>query len=558
MEDDCRPLLGPDPTGESPSHRGSAGSLDIRTKRPFYVEPRNIVSDDPQERISAEAAILNSRVHYYSRLTGSSDTTLSPPNHVIPTPEEMYIYSPLGTAFKVPDSEQAAKNPSIVTIFAIWNTMMGTSILSIPWGIKQAGFTLGIIILIFTGLLMLYCCYIVIKSPKAIRGVDTSSWEFPDVCRFYFGKLGQWSSLVFSMVSLVGAMVVYWVLMSNFLYNTGQFIYNHAHNVSTSDSEYGTNGSDRVICPYPKTHPGRNDSMTSLCGRSYGNDSSGSSFDLYWSKTSTIPLYLIILLLPLLCFRSASFFARFTFLGTISVIYLIVLVTIKASRLGFHLEFHWFGPSQFYVPEFRLLFPQLTGVLTLAFFIHNCIITLMKSNKNQENNVRDLSVAYLLVGGTYMYVGVLIFAAFPSPPLSKDCIEPNFLDNFPSSDVMVFVARMCLLFQMITVYPLLGYLVRVQIMGQLFGNHYPGFIHILVLNILIVGAGVLMAMFYPNIGSIIRFSGAICGLALVFLLPSLVHMFSLREQGRLTWQSVLFHSFLIVLGVANLMAQFFM
>lgn len=38
--------------------------------------------------------------------------------------------------------------------------------------------------------------------------------------------------------------------------------------------------------------------------------------------------------------------------------------------------------------------------------------------------VRDLSVAYLLVGLTYLYVGVLIFAAFPSPPPSKDCIEP--------------------------------------------------------------------------------------------------------------------------------------
>lgn len=143
-------------------------------------------------------------------------------------------------------------------------------------------------------------------------------------------------------------------------------------------------------------------------------------------------------------------------------------------------------------------------------------------------------MAYLLVGLTYLYVGVLIFAAFPSPPLSKDCIEPvrlkniqetlrhetilvssdkstiihaiilchpspilqpnnpfaekvfneacdcscspahqNFLDNFSSGDVMVFVARSFLLFQMITVYPLLGYLVRVQMMGQMFGNHYP-------------------------------------------------------------------------------------
>uniref|UniRef100_A0A8C4NYL6 Neutral amino acid transporter 9 n=1 Tax=Dicentrarchus labrax TaxID=13489 RepID=A0A8C4NYL6_DICLA len=440
---------------DPPAPPGPPDSFSFLTV-PFHVEPKNIVEDDPQERVSAEAAILNSRVHYYSRLTGSSDRLLSPPNHVIPRPEEIYIYSPLGTAFKVTGSDQSSKNPSIITIFAIWNTMMGTSILSIPWGIKQAGFTLGILILIFTGLLMLYCCYVVLKSPKAIPYVDTSDWEFPDVCRYYFGKFGQWSSLFFSMVSLIGAMVVYWVLMSNFLFNTGQFIH-----------------------------------------------------------------------------------------STISVIYLIALVTVKAVHLGFHLEFHWFDTTQFYVPEFRLLFPQLTGVLTLAFFIHNCIITLMKSNKHQENNVRDLSVAYLLVGLTYLYVGVLIFAAFPAPPLFKDCIEPNFLDNFPSSDVMVFVARTFLLFQMITVYPLLGYLVRVQMMGQIFGNHYPSFFHVLALNILIVGAGVLMAKFYPNIGSIIRFSGATCGLALVFVFPALVHMISLRRQGLLRWPSALFHICLI-------------
>ncbi|KAJ0056920.1 hypothetical protein NL108_000723, partial [Boleophthalmus pectinirostris] len=453
----------------------------------------------------------------------------SPPNHVIPRPEEIYIYSPLGTAFKVTSSDQSSKNPSIITIFAIWNTMMGTSILSIPWGIKQAGFTMGILILIFTGLLLLYCCYIVLKSPKFIPYMDTSDWEFPDVCRYYFGKFGQWSSLLFSMVSLIGAMVVYWVLMSNFLFNSGQFIYNYVHNVSVSDNEFGTNGSDRgedlnvflctnieyymmylilqnlyffaVICPFPN-YPDSNSS--SLIVDQNSNNSSGDiSFTHWWSKTHTIPLYLIVLLLPLLCFRSASFFARFTFLGTISVLYLITLVTYKACRLGFHLEFHWFDHTQFFVPEFRLQFPQLTGVLTLAFFIHNCIITLMKSNKNQENNVRDLSVAYLLVGLTYLYVGVLIFSAFPSPPLTKECIEPNFLDNFPSNDVMVFVARAFLLFQMITVYPLLGYLVRVQVMSQFFGNNYPSFFHVLLLNILIVGAGVLTAMFYPNIGSII-------------------------------------------------------
>lgn len=154
-----------------------------------------------------------------------------------------------------------------------------------------------------------------------------------------------------------------------------------------------------VICPYPKTNPGRNDTSSLLVLDKMGNFSDADSFDHYWSKTNTVPLYLIVLLLPLLCFRSASFFARFTFFGkvldffyiflahsvgllhgehhnltcslkmvkpdffgihfglacllrpgTISVIYLIVLVSIKAAHLGFHLEFHWLDASQFYVP----------------------------------------------------------------------------------------------------------------------------------------------------------------------------------------------------------------
>ncbi|XP_036384941.1 sodium-coupled neutral amino acid transporter 9 isoform X1 [Megalops cyprinoides] len=556
MDDEWKPLLASERAGDSYTDRGVTDSLDPKSKRPFHVEPRNIVEEDAQERVSAEASVMNSRVHYYSRLTGSSDRLLVPPDHVIPAPEEIYVYSPLGTAYKVQGGEGSVKNPSIVTIFAIWNTMMGTAILSIPWSIKQAGFTCGVIILVTMGLLTLYCCYRVLKSPKAIQYADTSDWEFPDVCKYYFGTFGQWSSLVFSMVSLVGAMVVYWVLMSNFLFNSGKFIYNYVHNVSMTDDEFGTNGTERVICPFPNTDHKDNSSLSMYYVSDNGTGTS--QFDRWWSKTNTVPFYLIILLLPLLNFRSASFFARFTFLGTISVIYLIFLVTLKAIRLGFHLEFHWFDSTKFFMPEFRLLFPQLTGVLTLAFFIHNCIITLMKSNKNQQNNVRDLSVAYLLVGLTYLYVGVMIFASFPSPPLPKDCIEPNFLDNFPSNDIMVFVARTFLLFQMTTVYPLLGYLVRVQMMGQIFGKHYPGFFHVFTLNVIIVGAGVLMAKFYPNIGSIIRYSGALCGLALVFVFPSLIHMMALHRTGTLRWPSALFHSFIILLGVANLVGQFLM
>uniref|UniRef100_A0A8C2QXS8 Neutral amino acid transporter 9 n=1 Tax=Capra hircus TaxID=9925 RepID=A0A8C2QXS8_CAPHI len=463
----------------------------IPFSRPFYIEPTNIVNvNDVIQRVSDHASAMNKRIHYYSRLTAPADRALIAPDHVVPAPEECYVYSPLGSAYKLQCyTEGYGKNTSLVTIFMIWNTMLGTSILSIPWA-----------------------------------SVDTTTWEYPDVCRYYFGSFGQWSSLLFSLVSLIGAMIVYWVLMSNFLFNTGKFIFNFIHHINDTDSIPSTNDSDPVICPSARSsgHPD-NSSMIF-----YASDSELQQFEKWWNKSKTVPFYLIGLLLPLLNFKSPSFFSKFNILGTVSVLYLIFLVTWKAIRLGFHLEFHWFTPTEFFVPEIRFQFPQLTGVLTLAFFIHNCIITLLKNNKNQENNVRDLSIAYMLVTLTYLYIGVLVFASFPSPPLSKDCIEQNFLDNFPSSDILSFIARIFLLFQMMTVYPLLGYLARVQLLGHVFGDVYP------------------------------RYSGAACGLAFVFIYPSLIYIISLYQEERLTWPKLILHVFIIILGLANLIVQFFM
>ncbi|XP_061474167.1 neutral amino acid transporter 9 isoform X4 [Rhineura floridana] len=501
MEEDAEPLL--IPVGGDENDIGALNIQfnpeDLKCKRPFHIEPANIVTvNNDMQRVTNEASAMNKRIHYYSRLTSPSDRALVAPDHVLPAPEEIYVYSPLGTALKIDGcTDGYGKNSSIVTIFMIWNTMLGTSILSIPWGIKQAGFTTGIITILLMGMLTLYCCYRVLKSRTMIH---------------------------------------------------------YVHDINVTDVVPGTNGTNRVICPgdVGKEVPGNTTWMfvsTSNAGFE--------EFEEWWSKSKTVPLYLTILVL-LLNFKSPSFFAKFNILGTVSVIYLVILVTVKAARLGFHLEFDWSNTSTYFVPEFRIQFPQLTGVLTLAFFIHNCVITLLKNNKNQESNVRDLSIAYFLVGLTYLYVGVLIFAAFPSPPLRKDCIEQNFLDNFPSNDIMSFLGRIFLLFQMVTVYPLLGYLARVQLFGHIFGNAYPSFFHVLVLNIAIVGVGVAVAIFYPNIGCIIRYSGATCGLAFVFVYPSLIYMISLHRENRLTWLALVVHVMIILLGVANLIAQFLM
>lgn len=53
-----------------------------------------------------------------------------------------------------------------------------------------------------------------------------------------------------------------------------------------------------------------------------------------------------------------------------------------------------------------------------------------------------------------------------------------------------------------------------------------------------------------------RYSGATCGLAFVFVYPSIIYIISLHRENQLTWFALLSHFFIILLGMANLMAQF--
>ena len=49
--------------------------------------------------------------------------------------------------------------------------------------------------------------------------------EFTDVCEHYLGKLGKLSGSIFSLGALFGVTTVYIVLLSNFMYNIGEFIH---------------------------------------------------------------------------------------------------------------------------------------------------------------------------------------------------------------------------------------------------------------------------------------------------------------------------------------------
>lgn len=71
--------------------------------------------------------------------------------------------------------------------------------------------------------------------------------------------------------------------------------------------------------------------------------------------------------------------------------------------------------------------------------------------------------------------------------------------------MVLAVVRGFLFFQMLTVYPLLGFFIRNQLFTYFMGPNYEYQLwRVVLLNVCLITAAVLVAILYPNIGFIIR------------------------------------------------------
>lgn len=430
-------------------------------------------------------------------------------------------------------------NSSLVTIFAVWNTTVGSSLLAMAWGMGKAGLFPGIVINLLVVALCLYTAYVLLKINEK-HGIAGQNFEVPELCRLLIGRWAEIVSKIFSLIVLIGGDIVYWILMSNFLYNFVVFIYGYFN-----EAQDGTE--DTVQCPKEIGGIGNTTVISET-------NHSGTFYNV-WDLYSTVPLFLALMMFPLLNMKSPTFFTKFNSLGTLSISYLIIFVAVKSFGWGINMD-DW-------AIEFSIksTFCVLSGMLTMSYFIHNIIISIMRHNEYQSNNGRDLSIAFALVTFTYVFLGAAFYMTFP---LKKSCIEDNLLNNFSKRDLLALTARILLFFQLFTVFPFVTYMLRTEILScfkMIFGKDRHGefsYTKTILINFNIVVVCLLFACFMPKIGTLIRYTGALSGLVYIFVMPSCLKMASLGKEGTLTVPSILMHVGIMILGVINLISQFFM
>ena len=102
---------------------------------------------------------------------------------------------------------------------------------------------------------------------------------------------------------------------------------------------------------------------------------------------------------------------------------------------------------------------------------------------------------------------------------------------FDYQDVPAFVLRTAIFFENFTTYPLLSLFVNDMVQQALWHGRQVSATETLCINFVISFLPLLFAVFYPNIGTILSYAGAISGFFIIYVLPVFAYLCS--EAARL-------------------------
>lgn len=110
-------------------------------------------------------------------------------------------------------SEGGAVQSRVQTVASIVNTMMGTTILALPYGVAQCGIGAALAITGVLGAVSCFTCLVVVE-----RGLTAGREDFSGSVEAFLGARAKLVAWGFSVAIILGASIVYHILMAETLY----------------------------------------------------------------------------------------------------------------------------------------------------------------------------------------------------------------------------------------------------------------------------------------------------------------------------------------------------
>eukprot|EP00727_Mastigamoeba_balamuthi_P012800 m51a1_g8142 hypothetical protein (424) ;mRNA; f:28375-30128 len=241
---------------------------------------------------------------------------------------------------------------SATTVFSIWNTMIGASLLTFPWGFTNAGLAGGVAVILCMGAVTWYTTFLVMRS-----GGEHS--DFIDVCAEHLGRLGRW-------VAWLGSVLVLFAIMTILITSTIYSFIGGLWEVSKHEK-----------MPY----------------------------SLQWNVKSAKAIIAAVLVLPLVSLPPFRWAVRVSSSGVICML-LILASIVVSSGLNWDSDASksWAVEKKFY---------YLAGIACLCFFPHNFVLQVTKG-KDRRRALRDVTIGFWGGVSTVLITGAFAYSSLGS------------------------------------------------------------------------------------------------------------------------------------------------
>ena len=444
---------------------------------------------------------------------------------------------------------------SLGTVFSIGNSIIGSSIMTLPYNVYQTGIIPAIVLNIIYGLISFYTCKVYVDFGTTDTDFSLSIEKY---FYYFFGKkiskIGKTIQIFFTTFMATGGFITYFIIMAQNFYP--------------------------VVC---------------LVLNKLGMDFDSGDLTPEFGRFSSIYLGIILcfILFPLATKKDIGCLVFLSSFGCYFIFVLIgyLIYTGIYSLFTNDFKFDYIKNKDDSEERYLYLFGEnpalLAGTLSMGYFCHTAILPILRSNKNQDKNIRDLFLGFLFVGFVYISCGVLGYIGFSGKDFKVD-FKDNWLMFFDSDNYLILFFRVLFAFHLITAFPLLTYIVRFQIFNFFYGNDYPSRKHVIICGLCQLFLCLLIFyFFYDFLAKLLSFFGACASLILVYTFPPILKMidYYLKKKGinlnvktyleeevekddkneedekkvKFSISDILFfigHFVLILIGIANVIFQF--
>lgn len=369
------------------------------------------------------------------------------------------------------------RNSSFKTILNISNNMIGTSILIFPLVFLNYGLINSIIILVIMAYISCEMCLL------ENRHVKMDEMDLPESIRRILGVKWFYSFVISSFVFNAFIVIIYFSLMTHIFYSMLEFFF-----VDGRESPLIASGSEITFSQFSIQYA-----------------------EIIWA----------VIMFFLFSISNLKYLLIFCQYGILGIFIFVIFLFYKSIEN--------MTSDKFSIQKLNLLTTDIStvaGVFSLAFFCHNNLITIVKTNKYPEKNSRDITISYMLTGGLYLLIGVL--GCFSIVGLEIDAKPQLVLDYFKDS-IFTILIEFLIFFQMVSVSPLNWFIGKSQIFELIYENRPTPKAAVILTNLLFVIISLIISILKIDLAFMISMNGAICGYVMLYIIPIKLHLDCLYE-----------------------------